>query len=263
MKETIVNLLFVAFAKRNQKRLLLSRFFLFTLRLDRPGEGSFLLRSRLGDLLVGVRTPERRVHRRRHGVGGEAVADVVRVGVGDRGGSSRFLQLNDGIRAESEVAGAGVRVGPVVAAAVLVAGVGVRERGVGCSGLDLSLTFGSNQRGLGGPHRFRGDGTTGVDPPGFAHHESAEGDAEEDPPGEAGAELHRVRRPVRPGNGDGGGGPLAVAFARLGAFAGLASRVGDEGENCTSLNFIAGAGTSSGLHLLRPAIAVVVGDLDL
>ena len=243
--------------------------FLFTLRLDRPGEGRFLLRSRLGDLLVGVRTPERRVHRRRHGVGGEAVADVVRVGVGDRGGSSRFLHLNDGVRAEPVVAvavlvaGAGVRVGPVVAAAVLVAGVGVRERGVGCSGLDLSLTFGSNQRGLGGPHRFRGDGTTGVDPPGFAHHESAEGDAEEDPPGEAGAELHRVRRPVRPGNGDGGGGPLAVAFARLGAFAGLASRVGDEGENCTSLNFIAGAGTSSGLHLLRPAIAVVVGDLDL
>lgn len=98
-----------------------------------------------------MRTPERRVHRRRHGVVGEAVADVVRVGVGGRSGRSRFFHLNDGVRAERVVAaavlvaGAGVR---VVAVAVLVAGAGVRERGVGCSGLDSSLTFASNERGL-------------------------------------------------------------------------------------------------------------------
>ena len=61
------------------------------------------------------------------------------------------------------------------------------------------------------PHRLRHGDPTGVDPPAFTGNDGNQGDAEEDPTGESGTEVHRVLGAVRSGDGDGGGGLAVVA----------------------------------------------------
>ena len=111
------------------------------------------------------------------------------------------------------------------------------------------------------PHRLRHGDSTGVDPPAFTGNDGNQGDAEEDPTGESGTEVHRVFGAVRSGDGDGGGGPAVVAV--LGGLASLARRVGDGGENLTSWKLITDAGTTCRFHFLREPVGIVVIDLDL
>ena len=140
--------------------------------------------------------------------------------------------------------------------------LGDRERGSGSGeAVEGRRTVAADPDATVDPHRLRHGDSTGVDPPAFTGNDGNQGDAEEDPTGESGTEVHRVFGAVRSGDGDGGGGPAVVAV--LGGLASLARRVGDGGENLTSGKLITDAGTTCRFHLFREPVGIMVIDLDL